>query len=110
MGRGRIPVTSYSEMPARGRAEAHERTAGRRKVVRAERIDTVKTTPAETNRWRHVLIGECGHVLDGPFISYAEEPPDRWRYAVEHRQRMTCFDDACKSSPLSLTRVRAAGS
>lgn len=77
MGRGRIPVTSYSEMPARGRAEAHERTAGRRKVVRAERIDTVKTTPAETNRWRHVLIGECGHVLDAPFISYAEEPPDR---------------------------------
>jgi hypothetical protein len=102
-------VTNYREMAARGRAEAHERTAGRRKV-RAERIETAEVPPVETNirplpgvkllpparRWRHALIGECGHVLDGPFVSYAEEPPGRWHRAVERRQRMTCFDAACK--------------
>lgn len=103
-------MTSYSAMAERGREEARERTAGRRKV-KAVRLDSreeprmvyLPAVPPFPAHWGPdpsgatvtvvSLIGECGHVLAmrrGPHAGLLKHKLDR---------RMTCPHDDCRIPP-----------
>lgn len=109
-------MTSYSDMAARGREEARERTMGRRKrrAVRIEskQVPVQQWVPAQPpfasegfyrdhptqRQHEHTLVGECGHRL-AVQRSYTSAPPGWWAWAIEQGKRITCGHDDCRIPP-----------
>lgn len=109
-------MTSYSDMAARGREEAREANAGRRKVraagIESQEVPVQQWVPAQppfaphgfyrdhpTDRqYLFRLIGDCGHALEEN-RSYADVPPGHWPRNVERGRRYTCQHDDCRIPP-----------